>query len=442
MMMINNASTSATMGTTGMGGEYATATAASLFPCRLHQMLEYVEHANMTHIVSWVAGELDIHDRSSSSSSNSNSIINRNNNTSTSNRDRREHEHDYGGSPFKVHDQKLFTEQILPQFFNQTKFKSFQRQLNLWGFQRQEYMASSCSLIANGNMPASSLFVNQIRGSYRHPLFQRRDPKMCQHMTRRKQRRNKKGGELAPMSPPPTPTPTLTRSNDPATTSPSRQQHQQQQQESSSSSSTTVSSCSMGTIEKEATNNNNNNDGHATVLCDNLEPTPIPSVVINVPTTTPRTTSSSRNTTTTTTTSNSANFVGRIAPAPAPAPPLPIPLPLPSPSQQQEHHHHWSHLQRQQQQQDFRSSVFRNMVFALPPPLFGRVSRESSGSSSRSNGDKSNSNNNKIIIEKKSNGDGNNDDDDDDAVLNDFGGMHFCPLSGDVLSCCEEVGSF
>mmetsp|Transcript_27793 Transcript_27793/g.67207 ORF Transcript_27793/g.67207 Transcript_27793/m.67207 type:complete len:230 (+) Transcript_27793:900-1589(+) len=38
------------------------------------------------------------------------------------------------GRSFIVHKRDTFTEQILPRYFRQTKYKSFVRQLNLWGF--------------------------------------------------------------------------------------------------------------------------------------------------------------------------------------------------------------------------------------------------------------------------------------------------------------------
>jgi len=40
------------------------------------------------------------------------------------------------GRAFKVHNVPSFVSDVLPLFFKQTKFKSFQRQLNLWGFLR------------------------------------------------------------------------------------------------------------------------------------------------------------------------------------------------------------------------------------------------------------------------------------------------------------------
>ena len=40
------------------------------------------------------------------------------------------------GRAFTVRDEKVFMESIVPLFFNQTKMRSFARQLNLWGFKR------------------------------------------------------------------------------------------------------------------------------------------------------------------------------------------------------------------------------------------------------------------------------------------------------------------
>ena len=43
-----------------------------------------------------------------------------------------------GNDCFKVHDTKRFVFQVMPRFFNQSKYKSFQRQLNIYGFARIE----------------------------------------------------------------------------------------------------------------------------------------------------------------------------------------------------------------------------------------------------------------------------------------------------------------
>ena len=40
------------------------------------------------------------------------------------------------GRSFIVHDKYRFVKEIMPMYFNSTRYKSFQRQLNMWGFQR------------------------------------------------------------------------------------------------------------------------------------------------------------------------------------------------------------------------------------------------------------------------------------------------------------------
>lgn len=66
------------------------------FPCKVYEMLEAAEDQDLKHIVSWNSD----------------------------------------GTGFTVHNKDLFTKEIIPQYFNQTKYKSFQRQLSLYGFQR------------------------------------------------------------------------------------------------------------------------------------------------------------------------------------------------------------------------------------------------------------------------------------------------------------------
>lgn len=66
------------------------------FPCKVYEMLEAAEQQGHEDIVSW----------------------------------------NKGGTGFTVHNKELFTKQIIPMYFNQTKYKSFQRQLSLYGFQR------------------------------------------------------------------------------------------------------------------------------------------------------------------------------------------------------------------------------------------------------------------------------------------------------------------
>ena len=94
------------------------------FPWKLYDMLHTAEKRNEEHIISWISG----------------------------------------GIAFKVHNRDLFIEEYMKKMFNQTKFKSFQRQLNLWGFER----------VQNG----------PDKGSYVHPLFVKGRRDCCQRLTR------------------------------------------------------------------------------------------------------------------------------------------------------------------------------------------------------------------------------------------------------------------
>jgi hypothetical protein len=70
--------------------------AGHLFPTRLHLMLSSAESEHFDHIVSWQP-----HGRS-----------------------------------FKIHQPLRFATEVMPLWFQQTKFASFRRQLNLYGFSR------------------------------------------------------------------------------------------------------------------------------------------------------------------------------------------------------------------------------------------------------------------------------------------------------------------
>ncbi len=66
------------------------------FPWKLYEMLERANEEDFSNLVSWMPGD----------------------------------------SSFKVHDADNFVKTVMPRFFKQTKYKSFQRQLNLYGFTR------------------------------------------------------------------------------------------------------------------------------------------------------------------------------------------------------------------------------------------------------------------------------------------------------------------
>lgn len=94
------------------------------FPIRLHQMLVEVEANGLTDIVSWQPD----------------------------------------GTSFKVHQQNAFVEKVLPRYFSQTKYRSFQRQLNHYGFERTQKGA--------------------LEGSYSHPRFVKGRPERSEDMKR------------------------------------------------------------------------------------------------------------------------------------------------------------------------------------------------------------------------------------------------------------------
>ena len=108
------------------------------FPWKLHDMLERVDIDGFEHIVSWQP-----HGRS-----------------------------------FMVHKPDEFVEQVMPVYFNQTKFASFQRQLNLYGFRR----------ITQG----------RDKGAYYHECFQRGRRNLCQGMHRQKVKGTRVRRAIAP----------------------------------------------------------------------------------------------------------------------------------------------------------------------------------------------------------------------------------------------------
>lgn len=73
------------------------------------------------------------------------------------------------GKGFRVHDTTLFAKHIIPKYFEaQSKYRSFQRQLNLYGFVRE--------------------IDGKDTGYYRHSMFQRAKPELCQRMKINKNR--------------------------------------------------------------------------------------------------------------------------------------------------------------------------------------------------------------------------------------------------------------
>ncbi|GFH56984.1 hypothetical protein CTEN210_13460 [Chaetoceros tenuissimus] len=83
---------------------------------------------------------------------------------------------DPNGRNFTIHDRLAFQRSIQNKYFNQSKFASFRRQLNLWGFER---------VLCDGQGKGTR-WTDQNSGSYSHPLFQRHDRSLCSTMTRSK----------------------------------------------------------------------------------------------------------------------------------------------------------------------------------------------------------------------------------------------------------------
>eukprot|EP00428_Durinskia_dybowskii_P048788 CAMPEP_0170343570 /NCGR_PEP_ID=MMETSP0116_2-20130129/72961_1 /TAXON_ID=400756 /ORGANISM="Durinskia baltica, Strain CSIRO CS-38" /LENGTH=261 /DNA_ID=CAMNT_0010597225 /DNA_START=156 /DNA_END=938 /DNA_ORIENTATION=- len=82
------------------------------------------------------------------------------------------------GRAFMVHKPKDFVEKIMPKYFNQTKYASFQRQLNLYGFSRLSH--------------------GKDKGAYYHMCFVRGQRNLCRNMVRQKIKGTKVRRSLSP----------------------------------------------------------------------------------------------------------------------------------------------------------------------------------------------------------------------------------------------------
>jgi len=94
------------------------------FPYKVHMMIENAEKENYSHIVSWTKD----------------------------------------GKAFQVHNVDEFVKSVLPLYFDQSKYESFRRQLNLYQFKR----------VARG----------ELRGTISHPSFVRGERWMCEEIKR------------------------------------------------------------------------------------------------------------------------------------------------------------------------------------------------------------------------------------------------------------------
>ena len=94
------------------------------FPLKLQRMLDKLEAERDTDIISWLSH----------------------------------------GRAFIVHDPESFVDHLMPVYFNQSKYSSFQRQLHMYNFQR--------------------ITAGRDKSAYHNPNFQRGKPHMCARMTR------------------------------------------------------------------------------------------------------------------------------------------------------------------------------------------------------------------------------------------------------------------
>jgi hypothetical protein len=95
-----------------------------VFPWKVHSMLEEAEREGFQHIVSWMKY----------------------------------------GTAFQVHDTREFVAKVMPNYFDQTRYESFRRQLNLYGFDR----------VSKGPN----------RGIMSHSCLIKSDRSLCQNITR------------------------------------------------------------------------------------------------------------------------------------------------------------------------------------------------------------------------------------------------------------------
>ena len=139
------------------------------FPLKLHKMLERAETEGFQTTVSWVHPPSLDRPTVSGTGDEGQSIDNKDGHL--------------GYTPFKVHNPEKFVQDVIPRFFQMTKFKSFLRQLNIWGFSRDRSKGP-------------------LSGSYYHRDFVRQDPELCQKMKRTKNKgmykRGSKGSSSSP----------------------------------------------------------------------------------------------------------------------------------------------------------------------------------------------------------------------------------------------------
>merc|ERR1712232_1342993 len=95
------------------------------------------------------------------------------------------------GKAFKIHRPKEFADVVMPRYFDQTKYRSFQRQLYIYGFDRVRMQAVSNSKDSpKSNSSVLTAESDDEVGGYAHPLFIRGQAELCLDMTRKKVKGN------------------------------------------------------------------------------------------------------------------------------------------------------------------------------------------------------------------------------------------------------------
>ena len=107
------------------------------------------------------------------------------------------------GRAFAVHSREKFVKKVLPRFFRQSHFASFQRQLNLYGFQRLSSSSIRRSSVdkdptSSGDASRSAVGASAVAAVYYHPMFLRTRHDLCLDIQRatEKEIREKKRGRV------------------------------------------------------------------------------------------------------------------------------------------------------------------------------------------------------------------------------------------------------
>jgi len=132
------------------------------FPWRLHDVLEYSHEHGLQNILAWSAD----------------------------------------GKEFSIRNSGAFVKRIMPRFFSQTKYASFQRQLNLYGFQRNRKSKHSCYHHDYFVRGQKQLLVNMVRCKIKGTGPKRKDPiEKLKSTIKSKHDNQKNKQEPAPITP-------------------------------------------------------------------------------------------------------------------------------------------------------------------------------------------------------------------------------------------------